>query len=156
MSGGENLSNFKTIIPQLIDATALFGHVCNISEKSYKRKEAIKPILHPDFKPVFSRTHKVGRLLFGDDLPKTVQDLRSSSKAVSQLTSQPYQGNTSFHKFKTRTPHYSNNNKSFIPEGEDTGSSQEGPATKQQEALSKELDQIKTSGSSGKRFSNFC
>lgn len=102
--------NFKILLPQLIDATALIGHVCK--EISYKRKEEIKPILHPEYRPLCSRTHKVGKLLFGDDLSKTVQDLRSSNKAVSQLT---YNANqtASGSRFK---PSYSSNqsNKSFL------------------------------------------
>ena len=89
----KTLPNYKDLLSQLLDATALFGHVCQ--ELSFKRKETIKPILHPDFKSVCSRTHKVGRLLFGKDLAKVVQDLRASTKVVTQLTSFVPQGNQS-------------------------------------------------------------
>ncbi|CAB3994449.1 Hypothetical predicted protein, partial [Paramuricea clavata] len=89
----KTLPNYKDFLSQLLDATALFGHVCQ--ELSFKRKETIKPILHPDFKSVCSRTHKVRRLLFGEDLPKVVQDLRASTKVVAQLTSFVPQGNQS-------------------------------------------------------------
>ena len=74
----KTLPNYKDLLSQLLDATALFGHVCQ--ELSLKRKETIKPILHSDFKSVCSCTHKVGKLLFGEDLSKVVQDLRASTK----------------------------------------------------------------------------
>ena len=70
----------------MLDSTALFGHVCK--ELSYKRKDALRPMLHPDFKPLCSKTHKVGSLLIGDDLAKTAQDIRSSTKTVMSLTHQ--------------------------------------------------------------------
>jgi hypothetical protein len=82
----KTIPDYKAIIPQLLDTTALFGHVWN--EISYKRKAAIRSILHPDFKPLCSRSHKVGPLLFGEDLAKTAQDVRNSSKAVASLTTQ--------------------------------------------------------------------
>ena len=107
----KTLPNYKDLLSQLLDATALFGHVCQ--ELSFKRKETIKPILHPDFKSVCSRTHKVGRLLFGEDLPKVVQDLRASTKVMTQLTSFVPQGNQSGTNKSsyTRSP---NNNKQFL------------------------------------------
>ena len=89
----KTLPNYKALLAQLLDATALFGHVCQ--ELSFKRKETIKPILHSDFKSVCSRTHKVGKLLFGEDLSKVVQDLRASTKVVTQLTSFVPPGNHS-------------------------------------------------------------
>ena len=106
----KTLPNYKDL-SQLLDATALFGHVCQ--ELSFKRKETIKPILHPDFKSVCSRTHKVGRLLFGEDLPKVVQDLRASTKVVTQLTSFVPQGNQSGTNKSSYTRSPNNNNKQF-------------------------------------------
>jgi hypothetical protein len=67
----KTIPNYQNIIPQLLDTTALLGHVCR--ELSFKRKEAIRPMLHPDFKPLYSKNHKVG--LFGEDLTKTVMSL---------------------------------------------------------------------------------
>ena len=81
--------NYRALIPTLLDLTALFGHVCK--ELSYKRKEATRPIIHPDFKPLCARTHKVGPLLFGEDLAKCAQDIRSSSKTVMNLITNPGQ-----------------------------------------------------------------
>ena len=83
----KTIPNYKDIIPKLLDTSALMSHVCK--ELSYKRKEAIRPILHNDFKQLCTKAHKVGPLLFGDDLAKTAQDLRTSSKTVVSLTSHP-------------------------------------------------------------------
>ena len=77
----KTMPNYKTLIPQLIDTTALFGHVCK--ELSYKRRDAIRPILHPDYKPLCSHAHKA--LLFGDDLAKKAQDMKTSSQTVAHL-----------------------------------------------------------------------
>jgi hypothetical protein len=87
----KTIPNYRNIIPQLLKTTALLGHVCR--ELSFKRKEAIRPILHPDFKPLCSKNHKVGPLLFGEDLAKTAQDIRSSAKTVLSLTHQTGQNN---------------------------------------------------------------
>ena len=108
----KTLPNYKDLLSQLLDATALFGHVCQ--ELSFKRKETIKPILHPDFKSVCSHTHKVGRLLFGEDLAKVVQDLRPSTKVVTQLTSFVPQGNQSGTNKSSYTRSPNNNNKHFL------------------------------------------
>ena len=67
----KTIPNYQNIIPQLLDTTALLGHVCR--ELSFKWKEAIRPMLHPDLKPLCSKNHKVG--LFGEDLTKTVMSL---------------------------------------------------------------------------------
>ncbi len=97
----------------MLDATALFGHVCQ--ELSFKRKETIKPILHPDFKSFCSCNHKVGKLLFGEDLPKVVQDLRASTKGVTQLTSSVASDNKAG-KNKSFYNHLPNN-KNFLSQG---------------------------------------
>jgi hypothetical protein len=81
----KTIPDYRAIVPQLIDTTALFGHLCK--ELSYKCKDAIRPILHPDFKPLCSRTHKVGPLLFGEDLANEAQNIKTSSKTVLSLTS---------------------------------------------------------------------
>ena len=108
----KTLPNYKDLLSQLLDATALFGHVCQ--ELSFKRKETIKPILHADFKPVCSRSHKVGKLLFGEDLPKVVQDLRASTKVVTQLTSSVSPGNQSGKNKSSYTRLPNNNRQTFL------------------------------------------
>ncbi len=107
----KTLPNYKNLLSQILDATALFGHVCQ--ELSFERKETIKPILHPDFISVCSSSHKVGKLLFGEDLPKVAQNLGASTKVVThELTSSVASDNKAGKNksFYTRLP----NNKIFL------------------------------------------
>ena len=107
----KTIPNYKDIIPKLLDASALMSHVCK--ELSYKRKEAIRPILHNDFKQLRAKAHKVGPLLFGEDLAKTAQDLRTSSKTVVSLTSHPVGPGTYIKQFPSG-PSQSQTNKPFL------------------------------------------
>ena len=64
----KTLPYYKDLLSQLLDATALY--YLAMFAKNYllkARKETIKPMLHSDFKSVCSRTHKVVKLLFGED-----------------------------------------------------------------------------------------
>lgn len=74
----------KQIASKLIDAVALIGHVSK--ELSFKRREAIKPFLHKDFKQACSRTNKVESLLFGTDLAAKAQQIKNASKVVQNVT----------------------------------------------------------------------
>ena len=146
----KSLPNYKDLLSQLLDATALFGHVCQ--ELSFKRKETIKPILHPDFKSVCSRTHKVGRLLFGEDLAKVVQDLRASTKVVTQLTSFVPQGNQSGINKSSYTRSPNNNNKHFLSQRGGTNTLPESHINRTKRHTQRNRQSINT----GKRFSKIC
>ncbi|KAK3745382.1 hypothetical protein QZH41_001420 [Actinostola sp. cb2023] len=82
--------NYKNLIPQLTYSVALLGHVNK--EFSFKRRDAVRPFLNQDFKQACSRNHKPGKLLFGDDLPKTLQELKTTNKIMSNV-SDTYKGN---------------------------------------------------------------
>jgi hypothetical protein len=107
----KSIPNYKNIIPQLLDTAALMSHVCK--ELSYKRKEAIRPILHSDFKQLCTKAHKVGPLLFGDDLAKTAQDMRTSTRTVVNLTSHPL-GPSTYHRQFTPGPSQSPASRPFF------------------------------------------
>jgi len=76
--------DYKTLIPRLTDSVALIGHVHK--ELSFKRRDAIRPYLNQEFKQACSRTLKPGKLLFGEDLPKTLQELKTTNKLMSSVT----------------------------------------------------------------------
>ena len=81
----KTIPNYKALINPLLDSVALLGHVC--TELSYKRKDALKPFLHQDFCLACARSRKPGKLLFGNDLAKTLQDLRTSNKIMTNNSS---------------------------------------------------------------------
>jgi hypothetical protein len=69
----KTLPDYKGLITQLVDSIALTGFVCK--ELSYRRRDMLCPLLHKDFQRACSRTNKIGKMLLGDDLPKTIQIL---------------------------------------------------------------------------------
>ena len=73
--------NYRSLIPRLTDSVALLGHVNK--ELSFKRRDAIRPYLNQEFKQACSRTLKSGKLLFGEDLPKTLQELKTTNRLMS-------------------------------------------------------------------------
>ena len=66
--------DYKTLIPRLTDSVALIGHVHK--ELSFKQRDARRPYLNHEFKQTCSRSLKPGKFLFGEDLPKTLQELK--------------------------------------------------------------------------------
>ena len=82
--------DYKTLIPRLTDSVALIGHVHK--ELSFKRRDAIRPYLNQEFKQACSRTLKPGKFLFGEDLPKTLQELKTTNKLMTSITSDNRKG----------------------------------------------------------------
>ena len=78
------LSLCKTLIPRLTDSVALIGHVHK--ELSFKRRDAIRPFLNQEFKQACSRILKPGKFLFGEDLPKTLQVLKTTDTLMTSIT----------------------------------------------------------------------
>ena len=73
--------NYRSLIPRLTDSVALLGHVNK--ELSFKRRDAIRPYLNQEFKQACPRTLKQGKLLFNEDLPKTLQELKTTNRLMS-------------------------------------------------------------------------
>ena len=76
--------DYITLIPRLTDSVSLIGHVHK--ELSFKRRDAIRPYLNQEFKQACSRTLKPGKFLFGEDLPKTLQELKTTNKLMTSIT----------------------------------------------------------------------
>ena len=73
----KTIPSYKALINPLLDSVALLGHVC--TELSYKRRDAVKPFLHQDFRSACARSGKQGKLLFGNDLTKTLKELKTTN-----------------------------------------------------------------------------
>ena len=86
----KSAADYKTIMSNLMDCVALIGHVHK--ELSYKRRDQLRPILRNEFKPACSRSNKIEKSLFGDDLSKVVQDLKTPSKVVNNIANVSHNG----------------------------------------------------------------
>ena len=83
--------NYQVLISRLIDSVALLGHANK--ELSFKRKEALRPHLSSDIKPACLRNFKPEKYLFGNDLAKTLQQIKATSQVVNNFVAPPYNYN---------------------------------------------------------------
>ena len=75
-SKGKKPLPLKDMVSNLTDAVALMGHASN--QTSMRRRDNMVPILKRDYAALKSPNVPVTSLLFGDDLPKTVKDLKQT------------------------------------------------------------------------------
>ena len=118
--------DFKAIIAQLLDCTVLLGHVNQ--EMSFKRRDSLRPHLSNDFKQACSRNLKPSKMLFGDDLPKTIEALKATNKVVHNIAynsngarqgqrfpaQSGYANSASYKAYNPSRGGYSNRAKSFL------------------------------------------
>lgn len=71
-------SAVSEFLPLSLDSLALLGH--SINEVNIKRHELIKPDVNDHFKQLCSSQNLVTKLLFGDDLPKSVKEISETNK----------------------------------------------------------------------------
>ncbi len=75
---------YTSIVSRLIDALSLMGAVAK--DLSYRRKEALKPFISQEYRAACNRTVKPAKLIFGDDLSKTMQDVKATNRIVQTAT----------------------------------------------------------------------
>ena len=97
----KTIPSYKALISPLLDSVALLGHVC--TELSYKRTDTLKPFLHQDIRPACARSRKPGKLLFGNDLAKTLKELKTTNKIMTNNSSDATQ-------YKRSTGHFKQEN----------------------------------------------
>ena len=71
-------SDVSEFLQLSLDSLALMGH--SINEVNIKRRELIKPDLKDQFKQLCCLHTPVTKLLFGDDLPKSVKEISETNK----------------------------------------------------------------------------
>jgi hypothetical protein len=108
----KTLPDYKGLITQLVDSIALTGFVCK--ELSYRRCDTLRPLLHKDFQQACSRTNKIGKMLFGDDLPKAIQDIKSTNRVMNTVAKLVANSSKNYSKPKTYTPATTSNARSFL------------------------------------------
>ena len=77
------LLDYKAFSTRLIDVVTLLGSVCR--ELSYRRKEALRPYINADFKFACNRSTKPDKFLFGNDISKTMQEVKTMGKIVQKF-----------------------------------------------------------------------
>jgi len=72
------------IVSQLIDGVLLMAKA-NI-ELNLRCREALKPELHTSYRYLCAPSNPITTDLFGDDLPKAVQDITNTNRITSKLS----------------------------------------------------------------------
>jgi len=78
----------KVLVSQLGEAFRLLALAS--SRLSQKRKDQLAPELDPAIRSICVSSRPVSSLLFGDDLPKTLKDIRDSKQVGAKVTSTAY------------------------------------------------------------------
>ena len=101
----EDVSSFLRFA---LDSLTLMAH--SVYEVNLSRLELIRPDLNEQYKQLCSSQTQISKFLFGDDLPKAVEEISETNK-VSQRLSYPKQGTNSKHgsnNFRQQGSSYSN------------------------------------------------
>ena len=79
--------NQKESIKDLIDSFAVLSRVNK--QLSYKRRDAFRRLLNNNFKDACSHSSKIGKTLFGEDINKTIQNIASTNKVMTNKSYKP-------------------------------------------------------------------
>ena len=97
-------------IGKLMDAVILLANAN--TEVNLRRRERLKPELHPSYRYLCNPSNTIPSQLFGDDLPKAVKDIAEANKISSKIhggrRSAERQRSRQFAGFNSRTPYRSN------------------------------------------------
>ena len=79
----ESNSSQEDNIDKLMDAVILLANAS--SEVILRRRERLKPQLHPSYRHLCNPSNTITSQLFGDDLPKAVKDIAEANKISSTI-----------------------------------------------------------------------
>lgn len=82
------------LLQQGLDALTLTGH--SVNELNLKRRELIKPDLNDQYKQLCGSQTAVTKLLFGDDLPKSVKEITETNKVGQKVSSKTSSSSNSY------------------------------------------------------------
>jgi hypothetical protein len=80
---GPDPNSTDTSIQKLMDAVVMLANAN--TEVNLRRREALKPELHPSYQHLCMPSNPITSQLFGDDLPKAVKDIAEPNKISSKL-----------------------------------------------------------------------
>lgn len=109
--------DLNDILRKILDAITLTGLAQQ--ELNLKRRELMKPDMNPEYRQLCSAQVPVTKLLFGDDLPKSIKDLKETNKVAGKLGFQSCKGKNAYHANKgkhflgQRPQKYINNKATF-------------------------------------------
>ncbi len=84
----EEVSDADKLIRLATDSLALLGHASR--ELSVRRRDAIRPALNTDYAVLCSNQIPIGtEMLFGDDLPKNMRDIKDACVITKQVSRTP-------------------------------------------------------------------
>ena len=100
-------SDVSEFLQLSLDSLALMGR--SINEVNMKRRELIKPDLNDQFKQLCGSQTPVTKLLFGDDLPKSVKEISETNKVGVKVSSkQPHYNKEQKRSNFSHCPHHQN------------------------------------------------
>ena len=106
-------SDVSEFLQLSLDSLALMGH--SINEVNIKRRELIKPDLNDQFKQLCGSQTPVTKLLFGDDLPKSVKEISETIKVGVKVSSkQPHYNKQQKRSNFSHRPHHQNQKPFFM------------------------------------------
>ncbi|XP_070570900.1 uncharacterized protein [Ptychodera flava] len=82
-------SDISRLVKQLTDALAFLGQGC--WEINQRRRAMIRPDLNRQYQQLCSKQVPITSYLFGDDLPKQVNDIKTTNRVGSKISGYGYQ-----------------------------------------------------------------
>ena len=121
-------AEITTILQLSLDSLALLGH--SINEVNIKRIELMKPDFNDQFKQLCSAQNPITKMLFGDDLPKSVKDISETNKVGTKVSSKSTSYHNRYQRRSSYSRQHSQNQKPFLWKSQGLGNRSLDPKKK--------------------------